>query len=769
MSHATKNWDKTCRLELLCSALLVWGLLLVTSLSQASVASSTQTLGQSTEQGSGSLMVSSVAGDSRELPRLNTDFSLRVSGMVVQATVTQVFINDSDQWLEGKYVFPLPSNSAVNGLTIRIGDRLIEGEIKEKQAARKIFLKARAQGKKASLVEQQRPNMFTNQVTNIAPGEQIKVELRYLQTLRYDHGEFSLRIPMTITPRYVPGHTREEPMVELGVQKATVQGGGWAFNTDQVPDASFVTPPQRSVAELEMVNRGVGPVNDDVLDSTLTNVATVHITLTPGFELASLTSSYHQISSEKQSDKYTISTKKPWVLMNRDFVLRWRPVANQAPVAAFFSESILFSGNVTDEGDVDEDNDVEEGSFEAGKVEHHGLLLVMPPTQIMTQHLQSRELVLVIDTSGSMAGTSMEQAKQALLVALERLSDKDYFNVIEFNSHTYPLFDRSVIANQENINKAKRKVLSLQANGGTEMRGALQMALMPPELPGAEEEKVSTRVRQVVFITDGSVSNEETLFTYIVNNVGKSRLFTVAIGSAPNGYFMKKAAQFGRGLYTSIGSVHEVRSTMSALFEKISKPLLVDISVAFHNAGLTEYYPTKIPDLYADQPLMMYVKLAEKTDTVTIQGEYEGRYWQQDVVPNWNASHEGVGTLWARQKIEYLMDEAVRQGNSDQFRQEITLLAIHYKIMSRYTSFVAVDKTPSRLQSNLVKRDIPNSMPAGSTQPVPSVAYPNTALGINGMVVSGSLLLFLGLLILCWKQDRLVLRTHYPICQGGGV
>ncbi len=770
----TRNWDKSGNFELLFSALfacvLIWGSLMLVPVvhAQAEQSNPLNTLGSGsfmvTQAGGGEGDRRDVDGRYRELPRLTADFSLQVSGMVVQAVVTQVFVNDSDQWIEGKYVFPLPSDSAVNGLTIRIGERVIKGQIKEKNTARKMFVKARQEGKKASLIEQQRPNLFVNRVTNIAPGERIEVVLEYLQTLRYDAGEFSLRIPMTITPRYIPGNRIvEQSSFEMsGAPVATIEGKGWAFNTDQVRDASEITPPQRSVAELEAFNRRAELNTVGIEPAKLANVATVNIVLTPGFEVESLQSSFHAITFKKKAGaslkQYVVTTKKPTVAMNRDFVLRWRPVATQAPVAAFFNENL---------------------ANESGDDEYHGLLMVMPPQQINQQQLSARELVLVIDTSGSMAGTSMEQAKQALLLALERLTTTDYFNVIEFNSRAHKLFDQSVIASDNNVAVARRYVNGLDANGGTEMRGALEAALVS----SVDDEASYSRVRQVVFITDGSVGNEESLFAYIVKHVQSNRLFTVAIGSAPNGYFMKKAAQFGRGVYTSIGSVQEVNSAMSALFEKIEKPLLTDVNVTFHNGGVTEFYPVRIPDLYAEEPLLLYVKLAEPSDTVTVSGEYEGQYWQQHVVPSWTAEppfrstpeakgYEGVATLWARKKIEYLMDEAVRQGNRDQFRDDIVALGMHYSIMSRYTSFVAIDQTPSRPEyESLKRRAVANSMSAGSKQSIPSqavnsIAYPRTALGINGQILLGVLSLFLALVVLCLKQDRHVLRVKYGKTQG---
>ena len=137
--------------------------------------------------------------------RVETQVDAQVNGMIARVTVRQVFRNDGEDWMDGVYVFPLSEKSAVDRLEMHIGERLIVGEIREREAARKVFEQAQQAGKQASLVEQERPNLFTTSVANVPPGETVTVEIGYLESLDYDHDQWSLRIPLTLTPRYVPG------------------------------------------------------------------------------------------------------------------------------------------------------------------------------------------------------------------------------------------------------------------------------------------------------------------------------------------------------------------------------------------------------------------------------------------------------------------------------------------------------------------------------------------------------------------------------------
>jgi len=189
---------------------------------------------------------------------LKTDVSMEVNGMLAKVNVRQHFKNTSNQWVEGTYVFPLPENAAVNKMRIQIGERIIKGTIKEKKEARVIYQKARAAGKRASLVEQERPNLFTNSISNIAPDTKIIVDISYLQKVSYNKGEFQLRFPMTITPRYIPGKIASD---ELGQQNLNInQGNGWAMNTDQVADAQRITPPMIST-ENSSAHKLINPIH----------------------------------------------------------------------------------------------------------------------------------------------------------------------------------------------------------------------------------------------------------------------------------------------------------------------------------------------------------------------------------------------------------------------------------------------------------------------------------------------------------------------------
>ena len=422
-------------------------------------------------------------------PLLATDVRISVSGIVARATVRQRFHNPTAVWQEGVYVFPLPENAAVDHLEMRTGERVIEGVIRERAAARAEYEQAKAEGRKASLIEEQRPNVFTTRVAHLGPGEDIDITLEYQQTLRFDAGTFRLRFPMVVAPRYIPG----------SVVAAATAGTGWAEATDEVPDAAEITPP--------VVPPAMGRINP----------VTLAVDLNPGFALARLESPTHAITVGETADgRHRVELASAVVAASRDFELAWTPDVGSAPGAALFTE-------------------VRDGGV-------YALLMVNPPQAESGTPRAPREVVFVIDTSGSMEGTSIVQAREALQLALERLQPGDRFDVIEFNSSARALFGSPLPAEPATVARARAFVAGLKARGGTEMRAALELALKPGRSPGF--------VRQVVFLTDGAVGNESALFTLIRDRLGDRRLFTVGIGSAPNSHFMTKAAQFGRGSFT---------------------------------------------------------------------------------------------------------------------------------------------------------------------------------------------------------------------------
>ena len=618
---------------------------------------------------------------------INTSVDMKISGLVARVSVRQELRNEGSEWVEGLYVFPLPDEAAVDRMRLHIGERFIEGEIQEKNHAKKTYEKAKQAGKKASLVEQQRANLFTTSVANVAPGERVVVEIEYLESIRYEDGRFSIRFPMTLTPRYIAGQPLPDKV-----------GNGWSPDTNHVPDASLITPP--------MVTNSRG------------HKIRLTATVNAGIPLETVTSRYHPVSVAEENGRYRVVLDGKDVPMDHDFELVWQAIPSATPRATIFTEMI-------------------------DGMPHH-LLIVMPPDEDdAPTALMPREMVLVVDTSGSMHGVSIAQAKRAVALALKGLQATDRFNVIEFNSVTNALYPVSVPATAANVSDAMDFVQQLQANGGTEMRPALSMALssQPPE----------THLQQIVFVTDGSVGYEDEMFSMIEQQLGNARLFTVGIGSAPNSLFMRKAAEAGRGSYTFISALHEVREKMDGLFRKLEHPQVTDIKIRWPSGIAFDSYPETVPDLYLGEPVTAKVRTSGEyrdSDTVTVSGNFVTGAWSASLPLQSPQQSEGVGSLWARARIADLADQERRGSDPAETRAEIVATAIGHHLVSKYTSLVAVDKTPVRPSGDhLSSEQVPNLMPYGqSTNAI--FGFPATATRapmlrmIGGAYLLTALLLF---------------------------
>jgi Ca-activated chloride channel homolog len=600
------------------------------------------------------------AGKYTLAPRLETDVAITVSGMIARARVVQHFHNPGAEWAEGVYVFPLPENAAVDRLRMRIGERVIEGQVREKEEARIAYVKAKSEGKRAALVEQQRPNLFTNSIANIGPNEFVSVEIEYQQALQFKDGEYRLRFPLAITPRYTPA----------GPPAHAAKAG--EESPDEIDAAESLQHP-------DYAGPGVGGVNP----------VSIAVSLDAGAELAKIDSSYHEIWTEKAAGtRHMVWFTKEQEDADRDFELAWAPRAGAAPRAAAFTQTI----NGSD----------------------YALVMVLPPEAAAggkaAYERLLRETILIVDTSGSMGGSPMEQAKGAVQFALDRLGPKDRFNVIEFNSVTHALFPAAMPATAANIAEARKWVGRLKATGGTEMMPALKLALDGQDSAGI--------VRQIVFITDGAVGNEDALFALIHQKLGGSRLFTVGIGSAPNTHFMGKAAQFGRGTFTYVGDLAEVQAKMSALFAKLESPVLKDVAITWPDGAKVETYPARIPDLYAGEPIVVAAKLATRNGTVSVSGLRGNLPWSTALTLVGGNDDNGVGALWAKAKIGELMD-AMRTGTDPEVvKKAVIQVALEHHLVSRYTSLVAVDVTPARpdgamLTKAVLKVNLPNGMQPG--------------------------------------------------------
>lgn len=598
-------------------------------------------------------------------PTLHTDIDISVSGALARTTVSQHFRNAADVFVDGKYVFPLPEGAAVDTLRMRVGDRWIEGAIEEREEAEAIFEAAREAGQVASLVEQDRPNVFTTSVANIAPSAEVVVQIEYQETLSPRDGRFGLRVPLVVAPRYVPESQRPS---ELRLTDA-----GWEAATIVDPDAASVVTP--------LVDPRTEP------DGSMHNSVEVSVDLEAGYPIGAVESVYHDIDVRTLTETSVVVELQGPVPSDRDFYLSWSPDVLAKPYTAAFTEQL-------------------------GGERHYVALLTPPTEEAIGDTRQPREVIFVQDTSGSMGGDSLVQAKAGLVTALERLNPDDTFNIIEFNSRFTVYANDPLPATDENITMAVRWVDGLVSTGGTEMLPALASALN-------DDDPNDGRLRQVIFLTDGVVSNELEMLELIATDLGQSRLFTVGIGSAPNSYFMTSAATQGRGSFVFIGDISEVNAGMEALFAKIETPAIVDIVIADPAPGV-QISPSPIPDLYAGDPVVVTIRAPEGVDlwSIDLVGTRGSQAWQTTIDLAAAEVRPGVSKLWAREHIRDLEGRRVSPEVDEQSRQRIddTILAtaLEFGIVTRLTSLVAVDVQITRpAEEQSVQTEVATNLPAG--------------------------------------------------------
>ncbi|MBL0162182.1 MAG: marine proteobacterial sortase target protein [Xanthomonadales bacterium] len=630
--------------------------------------------GARAETGFGTIKATARDGQPFELVALASDVHYQIGGLVAEASIHQRFTNSSSDWVEAQYLLPLPQGAAVHDMTLRIGERVIVGEIREKEQAQREYVEAAASGKHAALVEADRVNLFRTAVANVGPGETIEVEVRWWQPVSYRDDRFSLTLPLTYTPRFVsPG----------GTQDVHVEGKPGSSQTSTTPD--------------------------DLHSADAPRVA-VSIDLDPGLPLSRVESSTHALKVSRHGTAYSIVLAAGSVPADRDFVLEWAPVLGAAPASAMLTETV--------DGDT------------------YAMVMMLPNSELA--HPLPRELILVIDTSGSMEGESIRQARAALDLALSTLRPSDRFNVIQFNSVTEALFPDAVMATPADVALAHEWVAGLRANGGTEMVEALRIALrgQPP----------AGYVRQVVFATDGAVDDAAGLYQLIDHDLGQSRLFPIGIGSAPNAQFIERAATSGRGSSIVIRGPAEVGERMRELFGKLDRPALRDLSLSW--PGVADSYPQRLPDLYAGEPLVVVAKLSNLRGTLEARAANSETTWAKSLPLEQAATVKGIARLWAQRKIENLEQSIDRGAMPDDVRDQVLQLAIDHHLVSPYTSLIAVEQKPARdVADDLVSKRIANGEPAGS------LAYAATATSAPlQMLIGLALLLIAGLFAWCGRR-----------------
>lgn len=616
--------------------------------------------------------------------QLNSKVNIHIVGMSAKVTITQEYKNPSEFWVEGSYLLPLPDNAAIDAFAIETKDAITQGIIKEKKEAKRIYKEAKAKGKKTAIIEAERDDLFTTKVANIAPKSTILVRISYIQPIAFTHEEFSIYLPNTLTPRYTPQNLN---------QKQTISNQGWANKNALKPEFKTQDSDQKS------------------------HMITITASIDNAYDIEDITSSSHQINWKKTKLAYEITLQNGKVPMNKDFHLSWKNKAQSTPTAALFSQV--------------KDND------------QYVSLMLLPPQIQATNKVLPREIIFVIDSSGSMQGVAMRQAKASLLKALQYLTPKDRFNIIEFDSDMYTLFDVAVSVSPESISKAKRFIANMVADGGTEIKPAIDESLKHNTPKGY--------LKQVIFLTDGSISNEEELLTNIKTNLGNARLFTIAIGSAPNVYFMRKSAEYGRGTFTHISDTQNITTKISNLFKQLKNPMLRDISIEFVGDTKAQYFPHPIPDLYLGEPLVVHAKTLKTTDKIIVKGKLLDKSWSQEISYTNTTNAKGIDKLWAKDKITTLLDQQILGVDEETIKAQVLPIALKHSLATKYTSFVAVEKKRKRMRNkDLHSQKIANLTPNGNT--MFEAPYPDTATNSKLYILLGFVFFILGLLL--YKKDE---------------
>jgi Ca-activated chloride channel family protein len=624
-------------------------------------------------------------------PLKHTDVEADIVGFVGRVTVRQVFQNPLDKKIEAIYVFPLPQDAAVDDMVMTVGDRRIVGQVKEREEAREIYEAAKAAGHVAGLLDQERPNIFTQSVANIEPGVQVVIEISYVETLRYEDGVFEWVFPMVVSPRYIPGQpTSKVPEVpdELKGQvveadKSRVQEGpdepkgtGWSPDTDQVPDASKITPP--------VVKPGMRAGHD----------ISLRVQINSGMQLRimDVESELHEVDIRAlfrhPLSPVAVSLKNQAEIPNKDFILRY----------------CLSTDEIGDAMLVHSD---ERGSFFT--------LILQPPKRVIPEQLVPRELIFVIDTSGSMRGFPIEKAKEVMSKAIDAMRPDDTFNLITFAGMTRILWEQPRPATPENIAEAQKLLASQKGGGGTEMMKAINAALVQtkPEGPGP--------IRVVMFMTDGLVGNDMAIIDAVKKNADTTRVFSFGIGNSVNRFLLDGMAHAGRGEVEYVTLEGQAAAAVERFHERVLAPILTDIEIDWGDLPVADIYPKRIPDLFSAKPIMIHGRLTGPAEGVIMLRGNTGAGLFEDQIevtePESPPDHDALASLWARAKVADLMMQdmgALQTGNfPENLKSEITNLGIEFRLMTQFTSFVAVEEMTVTVGGEPTTITVPVEMPDG--------------------------------------------------------
>ncbi len=607
-----------------------------------------------------------------EFPLRHTQVAAEVSGYLARTVVEQKYTNPFAQPIEAVYIFPLPAMAAVNDFVMEVGARRIVGIVRPREEAERIYADARARGQVASLLTQERPNIFTQSVANIAPGASVTIRLGYVERLVYDHGEYSYIFPMVVGPRYVGGGT---PVIASSNGGATVQP---ASTRPVIP--SCMPPGLRPRDIRTEINPPVLPPG-----TRSGNDIGLTITLNAAVPVRKVASVAHHVAIDAPSpERRVITLAHDDSLPNRDFVLRWS-VGGSATEFGVLSHRDRTGGFFT--------------------------LAMQPPAAPRDDQVTPREITFIMDVSGSMMGWPIETAKGVVRQTLDRLRPDDRFNLVYFASGNAQLWDRARSNTPENIAEARRFLESVQAGGGTEMMAGVRRALSAPHDP--------RYLQMYVFATDGYVGEDQDILKAVRTERGDARFFAFGIGSSVNRFLIDGVGEYGGGASFVVmpRDSGSVETSVGRLFAAIDSPVLVDIAIDWNGLPVQDVYPAATRDLFAGQTINVvgrFTRAARGTAYVTGRvGARNVRYPVAVDFPDSMPANAALAPTWARWRIEELSGRLMTADSDAQagIRDEITALAVEFRLVSQYTAFVAVDDSTVVGEGRPVRIDQPVTLP----------------------------------------------------------
>jgi len=562
-------------------------------------------------------------------PLKHTDVRVDISGPVARVVVTQDYENPYPEAIEAVYTFPLSQNSAVDDMTMSIGERVVKGKIKPREEARRIYEDAKARGQLAGLLDQERPNIFTQAVANIPPGAKVKIEIRYVESLSYEAGSYSFGFPMVVGPRYKADARTAPPVAAKGTRAGH--------------DISLA------------------------------------VKLDAGVPVESVASSTHEIDLTRvNAHAMNLKLRSENEIPNKDFLLKWDVAGRK------ISDALLTH------------HDSRGGFF---------TFLLHPPERVVESEITPKEIVFVLDTSGSMMGYPIEKAKEVIKLTMDGLHSRDTFNLITFAGDTHVLFPEPVKATPENVEKAQRFLLSRQGGGGTEMMKAIRAALDPSD---SQE-----HVRIVCFLTDGYVGNDLEIVQEVKRHAN-ARVFSMGIGSSVNRFLLDKMAEEGRGEVEYVGLSDDGSAAAVRLSARMRSPLLTDVEIDWAGLGVSDVYPKRLPDLFSAKPLVVKGRYAGAgSGLIRLKGKQAGRAFSREIrvdLPAEGSRHDALASLWARAKVDDLMS---RSTSPAEFQAEIVQVGMEFRLLTQFTSFVAVEEKTVTDGGQPRRIDVPVEMPHG--------------------------------------------------------